>query len=64
MALGAEQRVVIAFQERFFFLPDDCAALGADEVLGRFTESMILLALVMLNHKGVAMWALPAYITG
>jgi hypothetical protein len=64
VAFRTEERVVVAFQEGFFFLPDDCATLGADEVLGRFTECMILLALIMLYHKSMAMRALPAYITG
>ena len=64
MALGAEERVVVALEDVFFLFTDNCATLGADEVVGRLSECMILLTLVMLYHKRMAMWALPAYITG
>lgn len=64
VALGTEERIVVAFQEILFFLPDNLAAFRANEVFGRFTEFMILITLVVFHDKGMAVRALPAYITG
>ena len=62
MTLGAEQRGVVTLQKILILFPDDGAALGADEVLGRLAEYMIFLTLVVLDHKGMAVRTLPAYI--
>ena len=38
MTLGAEQRIIVAFQEIFLFLPNDLTTFRTDKILGRFAK--------------------------
>ena len=58
MALGTEERGVVSFKPRFVFTMHYGSTLGAKAVFGEGADGVVVIALVVLHHKGVALRAL------
>lgn len=64
MALGTEERGVVSFKPRFVFTMHYGSTLGAKAVFGEGTDGVVVIALVVLSHKGMAMGTLATYLAG
>ena len=63
MTLGAEEWNIIPLVPIFIFGAYHATTLGAEKVAIEGTEGVVVVALVMLGHKGMTMGALAAYLT-